>query len=125
MRNTVRISKAEYDELREYKYKQLVAIHPIAPLAIKDKEIKKLNEEIKWRQEGIEELEDEIDKKNEEIEELKETVKRMSQQLTEKDLYEKKKKESAPTGVPAIDATMDRLIRLEAKFEAQENPYFF
>ena len=101
-------------------------------LEIKDEEIKKLKEGIKWRDDGIKDLEDEIDKKNEEIECLKgevecqrETIKRMSQQLTEHDLYEKKKKESAPTGVPAIDATVDRLIRLEAKLEAQENPYFF
>ena len=132
MKNTVRISKAEYDELREYRFKQLFSIHPIAPLAIKDKEIKKLKEGIKWRDDGIKDLEDEIDKKNEEIECLKgevecqrETIKRMSQQLTEHELYEKKKKENAPTGVPAIDATMDRLLKLEAKYEAQENPYFF
>lgn len=108
-------------------------------LEIKNEEIKKLKNEIeklkegiKWRDDGIRDLEDEIDKKNEEIECLKgevecqrETIKRMSQQLTEKELYEKKSKETAPTGVPAIDATVDRLLKLEAKFEAQENPYFF
>lgn len=73
-----------------------------------------------------------IDKLNEKNAELREqlkkkddTIKRLSQQLTEKELYEKKSKETAPTGVPAIDATMDRLIRLEAKYEAQQNPYFF
>jgi chromosome segregation ATPase len=95
-------------------------------------EIETLKEGIKWRDDGIRDLEDEIDKKNEEIECLKgevesqrETIKRMSQQLTEKELYEKKAKETAPTGVPAIDATVDRLLKLEAKIEAQENPYIF
>lgn len=73
-----------------------------------------------------------IERLNEKNAELKkklkdkdDTIKRMNQQLTEKELYEKKKKENAPTGVPAIDATVDRLIKLEAKIEAQENPYFF
>ena len=98
----------------------------------KDAEIAKLKEGIEWRQDGIKDLEDEIDKKNEEIEllkaekaDLKETIKRMSQQLTEKELFEKKMKAAAPTGVPAIDAVMDRMCRLEAHIEAQENPYFF
>jgi predicted RNase H-like nuclease (RuvC/YqgF family) len=80
---------------------------------------------IKELREKLKELEDEIDKKNKEIEELKATVDRQNKLLTEKELYEKKSKETAPTGVPAIDATVDRLIKLEAKFEAKENPYFF
>lgn len=67
----------------------------------------------------------EIAKLNELIEDLRRDIDRQNKLLTEHDLYEKKAKENAPTGVPAIDATMDRLIRLEAKFEAQENPYFF
>jgi chromosome segregation ATPase len=95
-------------------------------------EIETLKEGIKWRDDGIRDLEDEIDKKNEVIADLKNflddqkaTIKRQNQQLTEKELYERKSKETAPTGVPAIDATVDRLIRLEAKYEAQQNPYFF
>ncbi len=153
MKNTIRISKKEYDELREYRFKQLFNVPSSVIISSKDEEncrlkkalsdikksicdkdeeIEMLKEGIKWRDDGIKDLEDEIDKKNEEIECLKgevecqrETIKRMSQQLTEKELYEKKSKETAPTGVPAIDATVDRLIRLEAKYEAQENPYIF
>lgn len=94
--------------------------------------IEKLKEGIKWRDGGIKDLEYEIDKKNEEIERLNACKKQfeivndnLNRKLTEKELFEKKKKENAPTGVPAIDATVDRLIKLEAKFEAQENPYFF
>ena len=121
------------DELEfERKAKKVVIDACNKALETKDKEVKKLKEGIKWRDDGIRDLEDEIDKKNEEIECLKgevecqrETIKRISQQLTEKELYEKKAKETAPTGVPAIDATVDRLIRLEAKCEAKENPYFF
>ena len=175
MKDTVRIRLNEYDELREYRFKQLFCQAPVVPdiaeneglkhqIEEKDdeinrlnieispkrgtidslrrivdvkreehkKEIEKLKEGIAWRDDDIKDLEDEIGKKNEEIECLKgevecqrETIKRMSQQLTEKELYEKKSKETAPTGVPAIDATVDRLLKLEAKFEAQENPYFF
>jgi DNA repair exonuclease SbcCD ATPase subunit len=148
MRSTIRINKEEYDELREYRFKALFCKPPVPVVCssrddenirlkkslidLKNQLAEKLEEGIMWRDDGIKDLEDEIDKKNEEIEYLKgevenqrETIKRLSQQLTENELYEKKKKENAPTGVPAIDATMDRLIRLEAKYEAHQNPYFF
>lgn len=108
MKNTVRISKEEYYKLMEYKYKQLFGQIPTAPYV---KEIDKQKKVIK--------------EKDDEIAELKATIARQDKLLTEQDLYEKKKKETAPTGVPAIDATVDRLLKLEAKFEAQENPYFF
>ena len=84
------------------------------------------------KNEGIEKLKAEIAKKNNEIEllkaentDLKERIKQLNQQLTENELYEKKKKENAPTGVPAIDTALERLYKLEAHVEAQENPYFF
>lgn len=78
------------------------------------------------------ELKKQLDEKDREIKRLKEyndglqkIVDRQNQQLTEQDLYAKKKKETTPTGVPAIDATVDRLLKLEAKFEANGDPYFF
>jgi predicted RNase H-like nuclease (RuvC/YqgF family) len=88
----------------------------------KNRKLSTNNENLKIE---INKMSREIDKMSREIEELKATIKRQDQQLTEKELYEKKSKETAPTGVPAIDATVDRLIKLEAKFEAKENPYFF
>ena len=53
------------------------------------------------------------------------TIDRLNRQITEKELYEKKLKSLDPTGVPAIDLVFERMCRLEAKIEAQENPYFF
>ena len=81
-------------------------------------EIAKLKEELKEKDDVIADLKNFLD-------EQKASIKRQNQQLTEKELYEKKVKETAPTGVPAIDAAVDRLIKLEAKFEAHENPYIF
>lgn len=156
MKDTVRISRNEYDELREYRFKQLFAI-PTTPIFNENRELKeklkksemfieelqkvckckteianekedeveKLKEGIKWRQDAIVELEDEIDKKNEEIEDLKATVDRQNKLLTEKELYEKKMKVAELTGVPAMDAVLEKMCRVEAKIEAQENPYFF
>ena len=84
--------------------------------------------ELKEKNERIRELEN-ARGENERLKELcdkqKEVIDRQNRLLTEHDRYEKKKKESAPTGVPAIDAMTDRLLKLEAKIEAQENPYFF
>ena len=139
----VRIDLEEYKELLEIRFKQLFCKPPRyvglnefetqierRDRLIKDthKEIEKLKEGIKWRDDGIRDLEDEIDKKNEEIEllkaekaDLKETIKRMSQQLTEKELYEKKVKEYKERNIPIGE----RICRLEAHIEAQENPYFF
>ena len=174
MRSTIRISKEEYDQLREFRFKQLFCQPKTAIFSSRDeenvrlkkslidmkkqfdekdetisakkktidflleqddkknKEIEKLKEGIKWRDDGIKDLEDEIDKKNEEIERLKgvvenrrETIKRMSQQLTEYDLFDKKMKTAELTGDANWDSMVERMCRLESKFEAQENPYFF
>lgn len=149
MRNTIRISKEEYDTLREFRFKQLFKV-PISPIFEenrrlqkqleeleneiykKNEMIEKLKEGIKWRDDGIKDLEDEIDKKNEEIEDLKKrldelsaTIKRQDSLITEKELIEKKLKSLDKTGVPAMDAVLERMCRVEAKIEARENPYFF
>lgn len=108
MKNTVRISKEKYDELVEFRFKQLFCQPSTVPF------VKEIN--------GQEKV---IKEKDAEIAELKATIARQDKLLTEQELYEKKKKETAPTGVPAIDATVDRLIRLESKFEAQVNSYIF
>ena len=107
MRNTVRISKAEYDELREYRFKQLFCQVPVTPFA---KELKDKNSE--------------IDKKNKEIAELKATIARQDKLITEKELYEKLIEQQKNIGYDHIDL-VERVCRLQAKIEAQENPYFF
>lgn len=143
MSNTIRISKEEYDVLMEQKHNCLFCkknmffnCERVEDIYNSREQLKKQlvekNETIKRGLNEVEELkrqlgvrEEYIDVLNNKLSEQNETIKRQNQQLTEKELYEKKAKETAPTGVPAIDATVDRLIKLEAKFEAKENPYFF
>ena len=124
MRSTIRISREEYDELREYRFKALFC-KPAVLCSSKDDENIRLKKSLIDLKKQLDERDREIKRLKEYNDCLQKTVDRQNQQLTEKELYEKKAKETAPTGVPAIDATVDRLIKLEAKFEAKENPYFF
>ena len=78
-----------------------------------------------WKTRSTKRTNGEIKSLEEDLDKCVKDIERLNRQLTEKELYEKKAKKTAPTGVPAIDATVDRLIKLEAKFEAKENPYFF
>lgn len=90
--------------------------------------IKHLSKELTESAKKSDELRGQLAEKDAEIKEL-------NRQLTEKELYEKKCKEWEKkihdlgtielTKGTQFNILMDRLIKLEAKFEAQENPYFF
>lgn len=107
-------------------------------LAEKDEEIaglKKRCEELKNKiAEKNEDFDMAIKRKDELLKGKNKEIVRLNQQLTERDLYEKKKDEvynmtakdsHEPDAMSYAMIALDRICRLEAKIEAQENPYFF